>query len=413
MNQSKGSALKRHVVVPMLVLGVAIGATALLVVNKKPVERKVQELILPKVEVGAVVFEDIQIPLQTRGVVTARTQSKLLSEVSGKVVWVSPKWVDGGFFAKDEVMLKIDEQEYVNQVAQAKSRIAQAMSTLVQEQGQAFVAREEWQLRRPDSSNKAGRALALREPQLASAQAQVDAAVADLQLAEDKLKKTRIRAPYAGLVDGKDADIGQYLGVGHRLAEFHAVDYVEIRVPLTQAQIALLELPRLGETADIPVALTARVGDLQAHWQGKLVRTEGLLDEKTKVLYAIVEVDDPYGLRKQHKRPLRIGTFVEAELPSRLLTDVVVLSRRLLRSGNNVWLVDDNNRLDKRQVRVLPTRGDKVYVISGIEAGERVITSGISDAVEGREVRIDSVDEEPKDENTQVTDHVNSPVAGS
>ncbi len=389
MNQSSRQAVKRHFLVPLLVLVVAIAAAASLVMNKKPVERKVQELILPRVSVEEASVQDIRIPLTSRGVVDARTETKLVSEVSGKVVWVSPKWVNGGFFKQGEVMLKIDNASYKNQVAQAKSKLAQAISNLVQEEGQAYVAKEQWQMANiRNTDNEAGKALALREPQLASAKAQVEAAKADLDQSQDQLRKTQIKAPYAGLIDSKEADIGQYLGVGHRLAEYHAVDYVEIRVPLTQAQIALLELPKLGQSSELPAELTARVGDLSANWQGRLVRTEGLLDEQTKVLHGIVEVNDPYGLQKNSSIPLRIGTFVEAKLNSRLLKSVVVLPRRLLRSGNHIWLVDEHDRLDKREVKVLPTRGENVYVIDGITAGERVVVSGISDAVEGREVRI-------------------------
>ncbi|NRB37280.1 MAG: efflux RND transporter periplasmic adaptor subunit [Pseudomonadales bacterium] len=387
-NNTRSSRFLRHFLFPLLIVFLAIVAAVYLKLINKPVEKKAREQFVSQVHVQAVNFESLTIPVLSQGVVAARTQTRLISEVSGKVNKVSAKWVNGGFFRKGEEILQIEDYEYKNQLAKAKAQLASAKSALIQEQGHAYVAKEDWQRRNSGGSNKAAKSLALREPQLESARTQLEAAKTDLVSARHRLIKTRIKAPYDGLVSGKQADIGQFISTGQLLADYHAVDYVEIRLPLTGSQLRLLELPKIGQQSDIPVTLESKVGDEVFSWQGRFVRTEGMLDEFTKVLYGVVEVQDPYGLNKPANRPLRIGSFVEASIKSKILNDIVVLPRNVLRSGNILWLVDNKNKLQRRKVAVLPTREEMVYVISGLAEGERVVVSGIAEAVAGREVTI-------------------------
>lgn len=388
-NNSALSRFFRHLFFPLLIVAIGIGIALYLNIAKPTAERKEQEQFVSQVRVQEVKFQTLTIPVMSQGVVAARTKTRLLSEVSGKVVNVSPKWVNGGFFRKGEEILRIEDYEYRNQLANAKANLASAKSTLVQEQGHAYVAKKDWQSRNKKEDNQAAKALALREPQLESARTRVDAAKADLVSAQQRLVKTRVKATYDGLVSQKEADIGQFISTGQMLAEYHAVDYVEIRLPITGSQLSLMDLPAIGESSDLPVTLTSKAGEAVFSWQGKFVRTEGILDEFTKVLYGVVEVQDPYGLNREVDRALRIGSFVEASIQSKPLENITVLPSNALRAGNIIWLVDEANKLQTRKVNVLPTRDSVVvYVIDGLKQGERVVVSGIAEAIEGREVTI-------------------------
>ena len=393
VNNNNTSPLKRHVLIPIIIVIAAIIIAVALKLMNKPAERKIKEQFVSQVKVQEVLFQSLTIPILSQGVVTARTQTRLLSEVPGKVTKVSPKWVNGGFFHKGEVMLQVEDHDYKNHLAKAKANVAAAKSALIQEQGHAFVAKDNWQ-RQNNSKNKAAEALALRQPQLESASTQLEAAKTDLVSAKQRLIKTRIKAPYDGLVSGKAADIGQFVSSGQPLGDFHAVDYVEIRLPLTGKQLRLLDLPAIGETSNIPASIESKIGDEKFIWQGSFVRTEGILDEISKVLYGVVEIQDPYGLNKPTDKPLRIGSFVEASINSKALTNLVLLPRNVMRAGKVLWLVDADNKLRTRKVSVLPTRGDVVYIVAGLEEGERVVISGIAEAVEGREVIVLENDEQ-------------------
>ena len=193
-NNSSSSRFVRHVLFPFLIVFVAIAIAVYLKVLNKPAEKKAREQFVSQVQVQTVAFESLTIPILSQGVVAARTQTRLLSEVSGKVIRVSPKWVNGGFFRKGEEILQIEDYDYKNQLAKAKAQLASAKSALIQEQGHAYVAKEDWQRRNANSDNKAAKALALREPQLESARTQVEAAKTDLISAQQRLIKTSIKA---------------------------------------------------------------------------------------------------------------------------------------------------------------------------------------------------------------------------
>ena len=397
---NENNTVKRHFLIPMIIVVIAILAVVALKLSNKPAAKKTQEKFISQVQVETVHFEDLTIPVLSQGVVTARTKIRLLNEVPGKIVKVSKKWVNGGFFKKGETLLQIEDYVYQNQLAKARANVASTKSALVQEQGYAYVAKQDWERRHKKDSNPASKALALREPQLASAKTQYEAAKADVTTAKQQLFKTTVKAPYDGLVSGKEADVGQYISTGQLLAEFHAIDYVEIRLPLTGQQLGLLDLPAIGETSDIPVRLALKVGDVTSQWIGQFVRTEGILDEATKVLYGVVEIQDPYGLNKLVKKPLRIGSFVEATIESKALNNVVVLPRNVLRAGNILWLVDENDYLMTRRVITLPTRGNDIFVVDGLNEGERVVIGGIAEAVEGRQVKIQLAENIIKEDST-------------
>ena len=355
-------------------------------VQSKPVVDYVQH-----VKVAELQPEKVTIPIYTQGVIEPRTKIRLQAEVNGKILEASPKWQNGGFFRKGELLLKIEDYYYQNQLARAKASRAQAKSALTQEEGLSYVARQEWEKRNPDENNEAARALALREPQLAAMRAQYEAATADVVSAENALAKTAIVAPFDGVVVNKVVDIGQFASTGLALAELHAIDVVEIRIPLTEAQQDFLDLPGLNQTIKSPAAVRHVTQNETVVWKGYFVRTESVLDNLTRVLNGVVQINDPYGLNHKVAAPLRLGSFVEVEIMGKTLENIFVLPRRFLYAGNTVWLVDSNDKLVSRQVKVLPVRQESIYVHEGLEAGDRLVVSGLTDALEGVKVKAEVI----------------------
>ncbi len=376
-------ALQVVFVLGILVLAAII--TQSLVSLNKPEEKVLENYTPQVVDIQIADFEKTMTTLETRGVVKARTSLSLLPEVSGKITWVADNFEDGGFFLKGSPILTIEKQRYINELTSAKSNLAEAESLYIQEQGHAYVAKKEWE-GRLSNDNEAARKLALREPQLAAAKAKMLAAKEAVAAAQLNVKKTTVYAPFDGLLSQKVADKGQFVNVGTQLAHLHAVDAIEVRVPLTSQQLGLLDLPVLGQKIQFPVNLLDDKAVNPTTWKGQLVRTEGILDSKNGVLHAVIEVKDPYGLKTPTPTPLRIGTFVRAELQSKSFENVVTIERKLLRSGNQLWLIDEENRLTQRKVQILPTRGKQVYVYQGLVLGDRIVTSTLTDPVEGRTV---------------------------
>jgi RND family efflux transporter MFP subunit len=255
-----------------------------------------------------------------------------------------------------------------------------------------MVAEQEWR-KLPAGSQRSEEAkdLYLRKPQLEQAQSQLLAARADMNTAKDNLERTFIRAPYDALIRTKRSELGQFVAAGTPLADIFSVEYAEIRLPIPQNKLEYLELPGLsGEGTGSMIDLTTEVGGTVKHWTARLHRTEGVYDERSRVLYAVARIEDPYGLRHPEREPLLIGTFVNAMIAGRELSDVIPLPRYVLRAGNNLWVVDKENRLRNREVTLLRTGGDLVYVSAGLENGERVALTVVDSSLEGAQVTIES-----------------------
>lgn len=366
----------------MGILCLCLAAALWMVLQKpKPSVRSPQPPVL-LVDVVAVERRDINLTVQANGTVSPRTQTTLVSEVSGQIIEVAENFVSGGFFSQGDLLLRIDDRNYKAELKRAQSAIAAARTKVTQEQGQADYARRT-EAMRPD---QAATDLALRKPQLAEAKANLEFALAELEKRQGDLDRTVIRAPYDGMIRAKLSDVGQFVSGGTRLAEVFAVDAVEIRLPLPDR-----DLPHVDLNSSPRVELSAELGDEVQTWYGEIVRTEGVFDEKSRVLYAVARVEDPYNRRGESwPYPLRVGTFVEASIAGRNVDNIVVLPRNVLRADNKVWTVGGNNELLPRQVSVLRADEDKVYIDGGLEGVSLVCLTTLENPLPGTVVRFSS-----------------------
>ena len=379
---------------PILLIAGSLVIAVVLIASRP--ENKLQPAV-PRsalIDVAEVRLQDLRIPIQAQGTVTPHRDTTLVSQVGGQIVDVSPSFHAGGYVAAGEMMLQIDDRDYQAALLRARSAVATAKSNLAQEKGRAEVARREWErLDNRGSRSQEGKDLYLRKPQLEQAQAQLLSAQADLQKAQDDLERTTIRAPYDALIQEKQADLGKFLSPGTPVARVFAVDYAEVRLSLPQSRLSYLDLPDVAGKmeGELPMVdlYTDVAGDI-THWQARLHRTEAALDERSRVLFAVARIDDPYGLEVGDNQPLRVGTFVKANILGREMTNIVPLPRHVLRAGNQVWIVDEQRRLRNRNVTTLRTEGNEIYVTSGLNDGDLVALSTVSGALPGMGVRINS-----------------------
>lgn len=381
------STLTRYVLPLLILLAAGLGAFAIFVSKPAP-ERRAPEFKPPLVRVHKVELQDVQLTIRSQGTVAPRTESRLVPEVSGRVLRVSPAFVVGGFFEAGDSLLEIDPYDYRQALVQARSRVAQARLRLAQEEAEAEVARREW----VELGSGEATPLTLRQLQLEDAHAALQAASAGVEQAQRDLERTVVKAPYAGRVRDKRVDVGQYVTRGTAVATLYSVDAAEVRLPLPDSELAYLDLPLnyRGEDADRrgpEVTLQAEFGGTVHRWVGRVVRTEGEIDPSSRMVHVVAQVKDPYG-RDGDRPPLAVGMFVEAELRGHIARDVAVLPRGALHPGDVVWTVDEEGRLHFREVHVFRTQGDQVLISSGLEQGEWVCLSSLEAATEGMRVRI-------------------------
>ena len=320
-----------------------------------------------------------------------RTESTLLPEVSGSITELSPKFRAGEFFEQGDLLLQIDPRDYRSDVTVAEASLAQARASLAEEQARAVQARRRMEAprARPASADD----LVLRKPQLAGALAQVRSAEANLARARLNLERTTIRAPYAGRVLEQNVDVGQYVSPGTTLARVYAVDYAEVRLPLTNRQLEFVDVPEIyrnqspGERSTGPeLELTARIGSRSHTWRGQVVRAEGAIDTQSRQIFVVGQVDDPYGKTADGRPPLKVGQFVEARIRGRTLEDVFVIPRSALRAGTQVHALDADDRIRSRSVEVLYSDERHAVIGAGLEPGDRLVTTSLGAGMEGVQV---------------------------
>ena len=381
--------LLRFLLPPLVLLG-GIGIAASLIATGPKTERQRPRAALPTVEVITLQQQDYQVRVESRGTLMPRTSSSLVPEVAGRIIAVADNFRNGGFFAAGDQLLQIDPRNYENAVTIARSELAQTQLTLAEEQAHAVQARRNWEKLQLDGEPTP---LTLRTPQLENAQAALAAANARLRQAEIELERTRIIAPYAGRILTKKVDLGQYVSPGTALADIYASDAVEIRLPINSEEQRFLYLPenyldqQKTENSGAPVLFSSRTGDQQHQWQGRLVRTEGSIDTRSRQLFVIGQIDNPY-LRQEGRPALKIGQFLEAQIFGKQLKDVYVLPRQAVRGTNTVHLIDNDNRLQRRHLEII-WRDAKHLIASGpLQAGERLSLTALPFAADGIQVQI-------------------------
>ncbi len=373
------------IAVPVLIVIIAIAAAFALSKARKPPEKVSEAKAAILVEVQPVTRQNVVYQIESQGAVTPKTETSLVSEVNGLIVKVADDFVEGGFFNAGDLLVQIEPADYQTGVKAAEAALANAQAALEEEKARVKVAEEDWR------SYQAGTApqLGLRRPQLASALAKVRSAEADVERAKRDLARTEIRAPYAGIVKSRSVDLGQFVGRGTTIGTIYGTDIAEVRLPLTDNDLAYLNLPKPNQTGARPaVMLEAVVAGQTLHWPAELARTEGVLDERSRVIYAVAEVQDPYQLTTATRAPLRFGRFVQAKIVGREALQVVVIPRYLLRPSDQLLVVDAASKLQFRQVNIDRSDEKQAFIQDGFVEGDQILYSPVTNPMPGLIVRV-------------------------
>jgi len=387
---SQTSRFSRRRMLGSTVFTLAGLAVCFLVFVGKPATQPTQypEPRRPLVDVIVASPSDHSISVRTQGTVEPVRRVGLVAQVSGKVESVSELFLDGRFFRAGDVLLQLERADHEFAIARARAQEAAAAQRVAEERGRNLQAQREWR----DLGASEANDLFLRKPQLRAAEASLAAAQADVAAAELALERTTVRAPFDGRLEKKSVDLGQFVAPGTVLAQIYATDRVEVHLPITDSQLALLELP-LFETAvaDYPeVVLSTRFGGERWKWQGRIARVEASIDRDSRVTFAIAEVDNPFGDSGSQRPPLTPGLFVEATIAGKPIQQSVELPATALRGDNTLLLVNENSRLERYPVELIRRERDRVW-IRGIAPGSQVVAEQSSLLAAGAAIEVASV----------------------
>jgi RND family efflux transporter MFP subunit len=360
----------------LLILGILalaiVTAVAMVGLREAPAKKPQVELD-PLVDVVVLEKMTANLAVRSQGTVQPRTETVLSAEVSGTISSISPKFIAGGVFQANEVLMRIDPTNYEVAVDQAEALVLQRQIEY-------------------DGAKKLKSQGYRAETEFASAAAALATAKAEQVRAKRNLERTFIRLPYEGIVRSKDSDVGQFVSPGTRLGVTFATDLAEVRLALTDLDLAFVSLPDAADIAesggaDGPDVVLSAVRKGQAtEWPAKIVRTEGVVDEKSRVTYAVARIDDPYRLHSDGL-VLPVGTFVGAEIEGAVMENIIRIPRSVVRGSDKLVLVDDQNILRIRQMDVIRSDADYVYVSDDGLAGARVVQTALETPVNGMSVR--------------------------
>lgn len=395
------SKMKKYSV-PAIIL---IGATVLanLILSNPPQAKRQGASKAPQmtVEVQTLVPQLYQVKLSSFGTIRPRTQSVLVSQTSGQINYINDRFRDGGFFEKGEVLLKLDDRDHQADVKISQANLLDAKQALAEEQAWSEQALTDWK-----RLGKTGKPtdLVLRVPQLEAAKAKLLSAQAQLDKAKLTLERTTIVAPYAGRVLNKNVDLGQVISANSQLADIYAVDYVEVRLPLKNQDLELIDLPEeyRNKAQDKPQSLVLFESEMsrQHQWQGSLVRTEGAIDDDSQQLYVVAQIEDPYALTSSNIYPIKIGQYVSAKISAKLLSNVLVIPNKSIYQGNYVYVVEEGV-LKRREVTLLWKNEDDAIVRTGLKEGEQLVITSLGQVSSGTRVSVAGEDNKSSAEAAQ------------
>lgn len=369
--------------IPILILVGAIVVMFVLISMKKQPEK--EEIVTRDFLVDAkpIELENVEFLVYSQGSVQPKNKTMLSTQVSGRVTAIADNFVEGGFFKEGDVLVELETYDYQTDLLLAEAELARAQASLDEEKARGKVAAEEWR-----SFNKGTPPeLGLRKPQLAREEASVQAAKANLQRAQRNFDRTKIRAPYDGLVKSRNIDLGQFVTLGSQLGEVYSTDVAEVRLPLTDDDVAFLA--NLN-TAEPQVTLSSDVAGKNIKWQGTMVRDEAILDSRSRVIYGVVEVKDPYQLNTENAAKgmaLRFGRFVNATITGITVDDIIVLPRNVLRLDGTILSVNEDKQIKINFVTVQRADENFVYISQGLNTQEPVVMSAVPNPYEGMPVR--------------------------
>jgi RND family efflux transporter MFP subunit len=370
MGQSENN--NTHKIKPVMAVLVVTALLAFIMIKLKPKEQKKDDAKpIPAVEVIQVQPIDYVVPIYSEGTVLPQTKINVSAEVAGKIVFVADNFINGGTFAQGDVLLKIDPVDYQLAITRAKANVASQQANLDLQQAKSDLAKKDWK-----KYGKKGKpdALNLNLPQVDSAKAALSAAKADLQLAKRNLEKTVITAPFSGVILAKMVDLGQFVNLTTPLASLASTEVAEVRISLSDENMTLGGLNQFNAANTIPVDITSQeIPDV--HWQGTVRSIEAQRDARTLFNYAIVEVNKPLS---QQSKALRFNTFVNVALQGKTLQQVYPIERDFISLENQVKILSNDSKLTYKTVNIVYTDEQYKYASEGIDANDKIITTGLS-----------------------------------
>lgn len=382
----------KQIFIPLVILMISILAFLGLNHFKSPPKEKAKRNNIPVVLIENVDIKPLTLSVASYGLALPKYETELVSQVSGEVTELSEKFVRGGFINKGDLLARIDPSDYEAELINAQATMANARAALEQEIAQGKVAEKEWKRIKDTSPTE----LSLRKPQLAQELARVKSAQAAVLVAQRNLERTEIRAPYDSLIDSRNIGLGSFVRSGTLLGKVLGVDVAEIRLPVANNQFNFL----IDEGVGAETTLTAEFAGKEHQWKAKIIRSEGVVDNKSRMTYLVAAVDDPYLLHAKagetsERKILKFGTYINARIQGYDIPQATKIPRYLVKN-NKVPTLSKDKTIHFKSIVIFREDEGEVIVSEGLEQGDKLIVSALDYPFEGMKVSLPKKNKQEK-----------------
>jgi len=366
---------------PFLIIGAATLIASVLYILGQVSPQPIEEPAPLDVNVQILIPIDYEVKIKSTGTTTPITQTILTSEVGGEVIYRSKKFSEGSSVIIGEILAKIDDTDLQLQYKNALLQLASAEVQFAVQQAEAEIAQEAWK----QVGEGAAQDLTAKKPQLKQAKAALEVAKAQVQSAEKKLNKTEITAPYTGRIKDINIDLGSTILPGQPVGSMYTSNEIEVTLSIKDSDLQFLDIPMDGrklnpDQKSLVVIKSLYKGEMQ-EWSGNLERVDGVIDPMTRMIKLIANFKNNF--IEDTKPILPIGLFVEAEVSGKRLIDVFMIPNTALTPNGELLVVNQDNTLEIRKVKIIIKMKDHMIVKKEIKAGERVVVSKLSIATNG------------------------------
>ena len=346
-------------------------------------QRQARAVTVETVHVG-----DHRALITAMGRVRPAREITLNPEVSGVIIRIDPAAVPGGLIDEGQELFAIDPRDYQALLTQRESEVARARLNLKLEAGNQLVAQAEYRLLEEVISEEDAE-LVLRKPHMADAQGALDAAIAALEKARLDVERCTIRAPFNAIIMEKYVDVGARVSPTSALLCLIGTDEYWIEASVFVDELGLIEIPQSdGQQGSLVRVFNPTAWGDETYRLGRVLRLRGAVEEAGRNAQVLVSVKDPLSIDEPGNPLLLSGSYVRMEIEGRMIPGVIPVSRAHLRDGDNVWVMNNDDALEIRPVKVAFRGRDRVYISEGLREGERIVTTDLGGVVEGMPLRL-------------------------
>lgn len=338
----------------------------------------------PLVEVIPLNYGSHQLIIESMGTILAAREITLNPGVGGEITSISDSLVPGGFFARDDLMATIDRTDYQLAVLQLQAEVAKVNNELELEMGNQRIAGKEFEILNQQVSEKEKR-LMLRQPQLETQKALLKSVKAKLAQAELDLQRTRVLAPFNGVVLTRSVNLGSRVTPATPIAGLAGTDEFWLKLAIPVSELQWISFPDKDPGQGSRVKIFPRKKNNDGVRYGRVLRLAADLEAQGRMASVYVAVRDPLSLLPENstKPQLLLGTFVRAEIEGSVLSSVIAVNRQHLRDNDTLWLMGEDDTLEIRRVEIIAKTREQVFIASGVDEGEKLISSGLPAPVPG------------------------------